>query len=123
MEEVTTVITVIDFVNAIKQAFGSSPDDDIEVLPQEVIDLLSSLSDGEQGNNDIEALLTDIKSSLTYNEDYTALQEISARMEVIDTRLDNEFKELNSSLGFISTGIITIFVWKFFSWISRLASV
>lgn len=119
--DATTVITIIDIVNAIKQAFGG--DDGVDLLPQEVADMLKSLSDGEQGNNDIESLLVEIKDSLRYDEDYTALQEISSRLELIDTRLDKEFEVINSSLGFICTGIVTIVLWKFFSWIMRLFSV
>lgn len=119
--DATTVITIIDIVNAIKQAFGG--EDGVDLLPQEVTDMLESLSDGEQGNNDIENLLVEIKDSLMYNEDYTAMQEISSRLELIDTRLDKEFEVINTGLGFIIISLITILSWKFFGWLIRLVSV
>ena len=121
MEVIETVITITEIADLLKSIFDS--DGDGEVISQELIDVIDSFGNGEAGDNDIETLLVDIKSSLTYNEDYTALQEISSRLELMDTRLDTEFTVLNSSIGFIATGIITIFVWKFFSWIARLASV
>lgn len=61
-------------------------------------DLLKSFGNGETGDNDIESLLSNIKASLTYNEDYTALQEISSQLELIDTRLDTEFTVINSKI-------------------------
>lgn len=119
--DATTVITIFDIVNAIKQAFGG--EDGVDLLPQEVADMLESLSDGEQGNNDIESLLVEIKDSLIYNEDYTAMQEISSRLELIDTRLDKEFEVLNGGISLIIVSLITIISWKFFGWIFRLCSV
>lgn len=119
--DATTVITIIDIVNAIKQAFGG--EDGVDLLPQEVADMLKSLSDGEQGNNDIESLLVEIKDSLMYSKDYTAMQEISSRLELIDTRLDKEFEVINTSLGLIVSSMVAILSWKFFSWIMRLISV
>lgn len=121
MEVIEVVVSSVEFAVALREVFDS--DGDGEIISQELIDVIDSFGNGEAGDNDIETLLVDIKSSLTYNEDYTALQEISSRLKLIDTRLDTEFAVINDCLGFIATGIITIFVWKFFSWISRLASV
>ena len=112
----TTVITIIDIVTAIKQAFGKDGDGGIDLLPQEVVDLLESLSDGEQGNNDIEKLLM-------YDDEHSALSEISSRLELIDTRLDKEFEVINNGLGFIASSLIALLSWKFFSWLMRLISV
>lgn len=123
MEEIQTVLTIIDIVNAITKAFDSDGDGEIEVLPQELVDILTTFSDGEQGNNDVENILVEIKDSLMYNEEYTALSEISARMEVIDTRLDKEFDTINYGLGLITTALITLLSWKFFGWLIRLVSV
>lgn len=123
--EFETALQIIEAINAIKGLFDKNSDGsfDGELLPQEVTDLLVSLSDGEQGNNDIETLLVEIKDSLMYDDEYTALSEISSRLEVIDTRLDKEFEVINDGLGLILTALIAILAWKFFSWIMRLFSV
>lgn len=73
-------------------------DGDGQLIPQDMADLLKSFGNGETGDNDIESLLSNIKASLTYNEDYTALQEISSQLELIDTRLDTEFTVINSKI-------------------------
>ena len=123
--ELETALEITSAINAIKGLFDKDSDGsfDGELLPQEVTDLLVSLSDGEQGNNDIEILLTEIKDSLMYNEDYTALSEISSRLEVIDTRLDTEFEVINNGMGLIIVSLITILSWKFFGWLIRFVSI
>lgn len=123
--EVTTALEIIEAINAIKGLFDKNSDGsfDGELLPQEVTDLLVSLSDGEQGNNDIETLLVEIKDTLMYDDEYTALSEISSRLELIDTRLDKEFEVINLGFSFIITSIVALLSWKFFGWIIRLVSV
>ena len=123
--EFETALEIISAINAIKDLFDKSGDGnfDGELLPQEVTDLLTSFSDGEQGNNDIEDILIKIKDTLMYDDDYTALSEISSRLELIDTRLDKEFEVINNGLGFIVIALTSILSWKFFSWIMRLFSV
>lgn len=121
MEVVETVITIAELAELLKNIFDS--DGDGEIISQELIDVIDSFGNGEAGDNDIETLLVDIKSSLTYDEDYTALQEISSRLELIDTRLDTEFTVINEGLGLISACFITFLGWKFFAWLMRLFSV
>lgn len=95
--------------------------DDID-LPQEAIDVLLSFADDETGNNDIEKTLVEIKNSLQYDENYTALEEISSRLEVIDTRLDLEFEVLNFGISVIGTVALAYASGKFLSWIFRILS-
>lgn len=125
MEEVGTVLEVIQVLNLIKSLFDKNNDGDFdgELIPQEVTDVLKTLGDGEQGNNDVENILIEIKNSLMYNEEYTALSEISSRLELIDTRLDTEFDVINDGMGLIIVSLITILSWKFFGWLVRLVSI
>lgn len=139
MEEIVeTVITITEIADLLKSIFDS--DGDGELIPQEIKDLLESFSDGELGGNDIEdfletfsdgefesndveVLLSEIKNSLMYDEKYTALSEISSRLELIDTRLDKEFEVINLGFSFIITSIVALLSWKFFGWIIRLVSI
>ncbi len=121
MEVVETVITITEIADLLSKIFDS--DGDGQIIPPELAEVLNSFDNGEVGDNDIEILLDDIKSSLTYNEDYTALQEISSRLELIDTRLDTEFIVINNGLGLIIASLIAILSWKFFSWLMRIVSV
>lgn len=121
MEVVETVITITEIADLLSKIFDS--DGDGQIIPPELAEVLNSFDNGEVGDNDIEILLDDIKSSLTYNEDYTALQEISSRLELIDTRLDTEFTVINNGLGLIIASLISILSWKFFSWLMRIVSV
>lgn len=121
MEVVETVITITEIADLLSKIFDS--DGDGQIIPPEFAEVLNSFDNGEVGDNDIEILLDDIKSSLTYNEDYTALQEISSRLELIDTRLDTEFIVINNGLGLIIASLIAILSWKFFSWLMRIVSV
>lgn len=119
-----TLIEVYEAVTAVKEVVDIiSGNTDGELIPQEVTDVLKSFGDSEHGNNDIEILLTDIKDSLMYDDDYTSLQEISSRLELIDTRLDTEFVVINNGLGLIIASLIAILSWKFFSWLMRIVSV
>ena len=125
MEEVATLLEVIEVIQVFIKIFDSDGDGELDgdVIPPEVIEMLGTLSDGEQGNNDIENILIDIKQSLMYDEENTAISEVSARMEVIDTRLDKEFEVINTGFSFIITALIILLSWKFFGWVMRLTSV
>lgn len=87
----------------------------------ELVDLLDDNTDGEI-NTDTEILLDEVKNSLQYNEDYTALQELSSRLEVIDTRLDLEFQCLNFGIGVIGSVLLSYVSGKFLSWVFRFVS-
>ncbi len=118
------IIEVYEAVQAVKEVVDIINDNtDGQLIPQEVTDVLKTFGNSQTGDNDIEILLNDIKSSLMYDEKNTALYEISSRLEVIDTRLDKEFEVLNHCFGVVIVGLITIVSWKFFGWIMRLVSV
>lgn len=87
----------------------------------DLVNLLDDNSDG-QINTDTEKLLSEIKNSLQYNEDYTALQELSSRLELIDTRLDLEFECLNYGIGVIGSVLLAYTSMKFLSWIFRFVT-
>lgn len=125
MEEAATLLEVIEVIQVFIKIFDSDGDGELDgdVIPPELIEMLGTLSDGEQGNNDIENILVDIRQNLMYDEENTAISEVSARMEVIDTRLDEEFKVINTGFSFIITALIILLSWKFFGWIMRLTSV
>lgn len=125
MEEVITIVEVFSAIKSISDLFDKDGDGSLDgsLVPHEVVEILDTFTDGEQGNNDVENILVDIKQSLMYDEEYTSLSEISARMEVIDTRLDKEFETINNGFSFIITALITLLSWKFFGWIIRLTSV
>lgn len=91
------------------------------LLPVETVEVINSLADGKV-NTDVETSLEEIKNALMYNEDYTALQEISSRLEVIDTRLDTEFLLVNEFFGLVSTILLCFMSFKFFSWVSNTFS-
>lgn len=87
-----------------------------------LLEVLETFTDGET-NNDLELQLADIKNSLMYNEDVTALSEISQRLEVIDTRLDREFIALNDCFSFIGTTLLLFVCFKFLNWLVNAFSV
>ncbi len=118
------IIEVYEAVQAVKEVVDIINDNtDSQLIPQEVTDVLKTFGNSQTGDNDVEALLNDIKTSLMYDEKNTALYEISSRLEVIDTRLDKEFEVINRCFGVVIVGLITIASWKFFGWIMRLVSV
>lgn len=123
--DVSVVLELLNVVQMIKGIIDNDNDGNLdkELLPQEVTDLLVTMGDGEQGNNDIEATLVEIKESLMYNENYTALSEISSRLEVIDTRLDKGFEMISGGFSLVIVSFVTLLSWKFFGWIMRLTSV
>lgn len=94
METAVTIVEVYQILTQIQELLS----DDTE-LPAEVVDVLKTFGDGENGNNDIEKTLVDIRDSLMYDEENTAIYELSSRLEVIDTRLDREFECINFGLG------------------------
>lgn len=120
--EVMELVEVLSLLVRLIDTDGDNvPDNN---YPSEILDLVSTLSDGEQGNNDIETILLE---NLVYDDNLTddktsALSEVSQRLEVIDTRLDTEFTVLNYGLSVIMTvGVVTLSI-KFFGWLSRLMS-
>lgn len=112
MEE---VITLLEVYNAVQEVKGLI-DSDVDLST--VIDLLDNSIDGEI-NTDEEKLLVEIRDSLMYNEDTTAIAEISSRLELIDARLDTEFEVLNYGIGVIGSVLLAYTSMKFLSWIFR----
>lgn len=115
MEEIITLLEVYNAVQEVKELVGS--DTDLST----VIDLLDNAIDGEI-NTDEEKLLVEIRDSLIYSEDCTALSEISSRLELIDTRLDTEFEVLNYGIGVIGSVLLAYTSMKFLSWIFRFVA-
>lgn len=118
VEEVVTILEVYNLCNEIKEFVS----DDVD-LPVDVIEVLKTFGDGENGNNDIEKTLVDIRDSLMYDNENTSLSEISSRLEVIDTRLDLEFECLNYGIGVIGSVLLAYTSMKFLSWIYRFLAV
>lgn len=113
LEAVTAVKEVVDVIN------GNT---DGELIPQEVTDVLKSFGDSEQGNNDIEILLTDIKKSLITSDESAYMEMVSNRLDVIDERLNAEFIALNDCLGLIATCFLSFFAFKVITWFYNLLS-
>lgn len=113
-EAVQTVKDIVDIINE-NTSSGS------EAIPQEVVEVLQSFGDGERGNNDIEVLLSDIKSSLisdyVVSDDETYELTISQRLDIIDKRLDSEFITLNDCFGLIATCFLSFFAFKILTWL------
>ena len=124
METAVTLVEVYQAIQTVKEVLDVVNDNtDDGFFPVEVADVLMTLSDGESGNNDVEILLQDIKESLMYDEENTALYEISSRLELIDARLDTEFQLANNFFGFVASALLAILSCKFFSWVANLCSV
>lgn len=116
MEEgAITLLEIYNLVQDVKMLVDQK--DDLS----ELVDLLDDNSDGEI-NTDSEKLLSEINDSLHFNEDYTALQELSSRLEVIDTRLDLEFECLNFGIGVIGSVLLAYTSMKFLSWLFRFVT-
>ena len=116
MEEVITILEVYNAVQEVKQLIGS---DDTSLST--IVDLLDNSIDGEV-NTDEERLLSEIKDTLMYNEDTTAIAEISSRLELIDARLDTEFTVLNYGIGVIGSVLLAYTSMKFMSWVFRFVT-
>lgn len=92
-------------------------------MPVDVVEILKTFGDGEEGNNDIEQTLVEIKNSLQYDEQYTALEEISSRLEVIDKRLDYGVRNLTNGLCMIVAVLYAYVSWRFLQWIYNIVFV
>lgn len=112
MEEVVTLLEVYNAVNEVKELVGSETD------LSTILDIIDNSIDGEI-NTDEERLLSEIRDSLMYDENATALSEISSRLELIDARLDTEFQVLNYGIGVIGSVLLAFTSMKFLSWIFR----
>lgn len=104
MEDVALIAELISLITEIKDIIG---DDD---------DPFASLTDGELGNNDLERVLM-------YDDDNTALSEISSRLEVIDKRLDCTNQLITEGFGFVCTFSLVILSVKIFAWLFKAAGV
>lgn len=120
-EQLETAVTIVEVYQILTQIQELLSDD--TELPAEVVDVLKTFGDGDNGNNDIEKTLVDIRDSLMYDEDNTAIYELSSRLEVIDTRLDREFECINFGLGLISSTLLVMVAWRFLSWLYRILFV
>lgn len=120
-EQLETAVTIVEVYQILTQIQELLSDD--TELPAEVVDVLKTFGDGENGNNDIEKTLVDIRDSLMYDEENTAIYELSSRLEVIDTRLDREFECINFGLGLISSTLLVMVAWRFLSWLYRILFV
>lgn len=81
-----------------------------------LVEVLETLTDGELGNNDLETILM-------YDDENSVYNELSSRLEVIDTRLDWTNQLLAEGFGFVWTGIVLYFSIRFFAWLGRVAGV
>lgn len=120
MEVVETVITISEIADLLCKIFDS--DGDGQVIPQELTDVLKSFGNGETGDNDIEALLTDIKTSLVSDDNTAYMENISQRLDTIDERLNAEFIALNDCIGLIATCFLSFFAFKIITWFYNLLS-
>lgn len=122
--EILQILEIVQTIKEVSDVINDNTNDGY-LLPDEAISTLEKLADNsEEPNTDLEVYLSEIKSVLMYDEEsnISSLQEISARLEVIDTRLDLEFLALNECFGFISTVLIVILSTKFFSWLMNTFS-
>lgn len=103
MEEVATIAEIIGILNELKGILGKD-------------DPLATLTDGKLGNNDLEQMLM-------YDKENTALAEMSARLEVIDNRLDCTNQLLSHGFGFICTFVFVACAFKFLNWIYSVLGV
>lgn len=120
MEEVVTLVEVFQVVNEILDYV----DDGVQVIPPELVEVLETFGDGEQGNNDMENILIEIRDSLKYDpvlddDNISALSEVSQRLEVMDKRLDTEFQTINSFFSLLGSLLLAYFSTKFVMWILR----
>ena len=113
------LIEVYQAIMAVKEVVDiiNENTDDTEVIPQEVIDVLQTFGDSEQGNNDVEALLSDIKTALVSEDDVSYMAYTAERLDIIDQRLNSEFIAVNDCLGLIATCFISFFAFKILTWL------
>lgn len=120
MEEVVTLVEVFQVVNEILDYV----DDGVQVIPPELVEVLQTFGDDEQGNNDVENLLVEIRDNLVYDpvlddEHTSAISEVSQRLEVMDKRLDTEFQTINGFFSLLGSLLLAYFSVKFVTWILR----
>ncbi len=123
MEGGGAVITALEIAEVLYEVFDS--DGDGQVIPQEAIDVLESFGNSEAGDNDVEALLTDIKNSLvtTYTDgEETVTMTVGQRLNIIDERLNAEFITVNDCLGLITTCLLSFFSFKILTWFYNILS-
>ena len=120
MEVVETVITITEIADLLKSIFDS--DGDGEIISQDLIDVIDSFGNGEAGDNDIELLLTDIKTSLVSDDNTAYMETVSQRLDTIDERLNAEFIALNDCIGLIATCFLSFFAFKVITWFYNLLS-
>lgn len=118
-----TLLEVYEAVMAVKEVVDVIDEATKEAVNEEAMEVIVAYGDNsDEPNTDVEQYLYDIKNALMYDEENTSLQEISARLEVIDTRLDTEFVVLNEFYGFCGCTLLTIVSIKFFSWLTNTFS-
>lgn len=117
MEEVIE-LTVNELLELILQ---SLEDDGLE-------DFAASISDGVLGNNDLERIFM-YSPELQYNEitgkyeNVTVFQELSARLSLLDSRIDTTNQLISTGFSFVCTGLICAFTVKLFSWFYNVLGV
>lgn len=118
-----TLLEVYEAVMAVKEVVDVIDEATKEAVNEEAMEVIVAYGDNsDEPNTDVEQYLYDIKNALMYDEENTSLQEISARLEVIDTRLDTEFVVLNEFYGLCGCTLLTIVSIKFFSWLTNTFS-
>lgn len=120
MEVVETVITIAEIADLLNGIFDK--DGDGQIIPQELTDILKSFNNGETGDNDIEMLLSDIKTSLVSDDNIAYMENVSLRLDTIDERLNSEFIALNDCMGLIATCFLSFFAFKVITWFYNLLS-
>ncbi len=86
--------------------------DDTEVLSRELVDVLNTFSDGEEGSNDVELILQDIRNSLVvYDEDGNIKTTAIEQLQIIDNRLDTEFIVINNAFSLLLGGVSFFIIW------------
>ncbi len=82
----------------------------------EMVAAITTLTDGELGNNDLETILM-------YDDENSVYTEISSKLDVIDTRLDWTNKLLSEGFSFVCTFAVLLVAGKFFNWLFRVVGV
>lgn len=120
MEVVETVITITEIADLLNKIFDS--DGDGQIIPPELAEVLNSFDNGEIGDNDIEVLLDDIRTSLVTDDSSSYMEIVSQRLDIIDERLDAEFLAVNECFGLIATSLLSFFSFKVITWFYNLVS-
>lgn len=99
-------LTSLTLEEVIRIAVDVFLDDDDTALET----FVETFTDGDYGNNDLERIFM-------YDDNYTVFEEISSRLEVIDTRLDYTNRLLSDGFGFVVTFCLVYISGKFIKWI------